>query len=352
MLFVEEYRDELCRYVKANRQLFDALNSKNIMITGAAGLIGSYIVDLIITANREFNININVIAIDRNAQLLDSRFPAEYSEIKKVIVDVSDNDLSDCEADYLIHAASNTSPIDYAQKPIDTIRTNSVGTYKMLEYCIKNNIKRFMFCSSVEAYGQNNGDVDFFDEKYSGYVDCNTVRAGYPSGKRASEAMCNAFASEHESFDFVISRIGRIYGPTVINGDAKAPTMFIRNAVNGEDIVLKSDGMQEYSFGYVADCAIAMLTILVKGERGHAYNIADERVVRLREFAQICAEAGGTKVIFDKPNTIESAGYSKITKALMKTDKLFNLGWSPKSSLEDGIINTVKYLKELKEINL
>ncbi len=352
MLFIKEYCDELSCYVKANRQLFDALNSKKVMITGAAGLIGSYIIDLIVTANREFDTNIKVVAIDRNSELLESRFPAEYSEIKKTILDVSQMDIPDDEVDYCIHAASNTSPIDYAQKPIDTIRTNSIGTYKMLEYCIRNNVKRFMFCSSVEAYGQNNGDVDFFDEKYSGYVDCNTLRAGYPSGKRASEAMCNAFAAEYENFDFVISRIGRIYGPTVIEGDAKAPTMFIRNAINGEDIVLKSDGMQEYSFGYVADCAIAMLIILVKGEQGHAYNIADERIVRLREFAQKCAEAGGTKVIFDKPNAIESAGYSKITKALMKTDKLFNLGWSPKSSLEEGIMNTVKYLKELKEINL
>ena len=348
MLNIKEYREELHSYVQANETTFRALSGKTIMITGAAGLIGSYIIDLVLTANRIFNTSIKIVALDRDRELMAKRFSPELTDVEGYVLDVTEDELPRVNADYVIHAASNTSPIDYAQKPIDTVKTNSIGTFKMLEYCVENNVSRFMFCSSVEAYGQNLGDVDFFDEKYSGYVDCNTVRAGYPSGKRVSEAMCNAFAAEYKDFDFVTARIGRIYGPTVIEGDAKAPTMFIRNAVNGENIVLKSDGMQEYSYAYVADCAMAMIVILVNGERGQAYNIADDRIVRLREFAEACAKAGGTKVIFELPNAIKAAGYSKITKALMNTDKLSSLGWSPKTTLEEGITNTVNYLKYIK----
>lgn len=345
MLFIKEYRAELEHYISRNAELFMALKNKTILITGAGGLIGSYITDLMVIANLQLDTNIRIIAVDRDKDLMDERFSDDITEITKLVADVTDDDLPVYDVDYVIHAASNTSPIDYAQKPIDTVKTNSIGTYRMLEYHINVNAKRFMFCSSVEAYGRNNGDVDFFDEDYSGYVDCNTVRAGYPSGKRVSEAMCNAFAAEYEDFDFVTVRIGRIYGPTVLNNDTKAPTMFIRNAVNGENIVLKSDGMQEYSYGYVADCAIAMLTVLVKGESGQAYNIADDRVVRLREFAEIAAQIGGTSVIYEVPSAVENAGYSKITKALMCTDKLKSLGWKAEMSLQDGIFHTIKLLK-------
>ena len=348
MLFIQDYRDELSRYVSHNEALFRALDGKAILITGAGGLIGSYMADLTITANRALNTRIRIIAVDRNRALLDRRFPDEFGEITKLAADVNEDELPPLGADYVIHAASNTSPVDYAQKPVDTVKTNSIGTYRMLEYCIRAEAKRFLFCSSVEAYGRNNGDVDFFTEDYSGYVDCNTVRAGYPSGKRVSEAMCNAFAAEYPHFDFTIARIGRIYGPTVLENDAKAPTMFISNAVNGENIVLKSDGLQEFSFGYVADCAIAMFTILLEGERGQAYNIADDRVVRLREFAETAAQIGGSRVIFELPTAVEAAGYSKITKALLCTDKLKTLGWRVDTPLYDGIFNTVKYLKDLK----
>ncbi len=349
MLFLHNFQKELENYVTDNKTVFLSLSDKTIFITGAAGLIGSYIIDLIITSNDLFNTNIKVFAADIDAKLLNERFPDTYNEtVKKFVFDVNEDAIPiDC-TDYVIHAASNTSPTDYATKPIATMRTNIIGTDRLLSHFCDKGIRRFVFCSSVEAYGQNNGDVDEFTEDYSGYVNCNTLRAGYPSAKRASEALCNAYAEEFKTLDFTIARIGRIYGPTVIWGDAKAPTQFIMNAVNGEDIVLKSAGTQEFSYGYVGDCAMAMLYILIKGEKGNAYNIADpvSRVL-LRYFAESCAVAGGTSLIAGEPTAAEKAGYSKITKAVMNTDKLSALGWTAKYDVRDGVLRTVNYLKEL-----
>lgn len=349
MLFIHNYKNELEDYVNQNKDWLSAFSSKSLFITGAAGLIGSYIIDLIITANEKFNTNITVFAVDKDEKLLNERFPDKYNDtVKKFICDVNEDDIPVDYADYVIHAASNTSPTDYATKPITTMRTNIIGTDRLLAHFCNKGIKRFMFCSSVEAYGQNNGDVDEFFEDYSGYVNCNTLRAGYPSAKRASEALCNAYAEEFKAFDFVISRIGRIYGPTVILGDAKAPTQFIMNAVKGEDIVLKSAGTQEFSYGYVGDCAIAMLKILADGKPGQAYNIADPNSrVLLRDFAQNCAIAGGKALVTSEPTAAEKAGYSKITKAVMNTDKLVSLGWSARFNVSDGVFRTVNYLKEL-----
>ena len=342
-----EYKKELEIYLSEFSDVFKKLSDSTVLITGAAGLIGNYIVDLLMAKG-----DIKVVAIDRHEERMNARFGDYKENFVSVIGDVNDAVFCDkvfCEnkPDYVIHAASNTSPLDYANKPVDTICTNIIATHNLLECVRKYNLKRFMFCSSVEAYGTGSDDVEFFDELYSGYVDCNTVRAGYPSGKRASEAMCNAYMSEY-GVDFVNARIGRIYGATVIPEDTKAPTQFIGNAVRNEDIVLKSPGTQVFSFGYVGDCATGMLKMLTHGEKGSVYNVADcEGGIMLRDFASAAAAAGGKEVVFDLSTDLAKAGYSKVTRAVLSVEKLEKLGWKSLYNHIEGAKRTVKYLKEL-----
>ena len=348
MIDEDKYKEELRQYVVENESLMRQLGGGRFLITGAAGLIGSYVADLLAVSKLEFGIDVKVIACDRDAQLMKQRFHLISSDVVEChVIDICRDELPDCKVDYIIHAASNTSPTDYAEKPIDTIWTNVYGTKRLCDFAVSKKVKRFLFCSSVEAYGRNNGDVEAFREDYSGYVDCNTVRANYPTSKRCSEALLNAYGSECPGFDFVIARIGRFYGPTVIAGDSKAPSQFISNAVNGEDIVMKSDGSQLYSWGYVGDCATALLTLIAKGIRGEAYNIADPQSCRtLKDFATIAASAGDVSIRFVEQSAIEKAGYSKITKAVLDVSKLQSLGWSAKTHLETGIPLTVNYLKK------
>ena len=351
MIFATGYTEELQRYVADNEEVFKGLSGARVFISGAAGLIGSYVIDLLIASNCLLNTGVMAYAVDKNGALLEQRFPDTYADtVRRLVLDVNVDDFTGVKADYVIHAASNTSPIDYATKPVDTIQTNVIGTDRLIQFALSVGAKRFLFCSSVEAYGANNGDVDKFTETYSGYVDCNTLRAGYPSAKRVSEALCNAYMAQYMDFDFVTARIGRIYGPTVIEGDAKAPSQFINNAVEGQPIVMKSDGMQQYSYGYVGDCAMALLFILLKGEKGQAYNVADPgSCVLLRDFAQAAAKAGHTETTFVVPTAVEAAGYSKITKATMDTTKLESLGWRAMYAMQQGVDRTVAYLKEIEE---
>ena len=328
------------------------LDNSVIAITGAAGLIGTYCIYIIDYYNNNFGGNIKVVAIDRNAEEVRNRFSEclKKDYFSYIIGDVNDPDFTKSilndPIDYLIHAASNTSPIEYAKDPVGTIATNTIATYNLLDFSVKNNVKRFMFCSSVEKYGANRGDVDDFDEEYCGYLNSNIPRSAYPSGKIAAESMCASYKAQYD-LDYVISRIGRIYGPTVILSDTKAPTQFIMNAVRGENIVLKSDGMQLFSYCYVGDCASAIFYILANGESSEAYNIADPNSkIRLKEFASFAAKAGNTECIFEKQTSLEMSGYSKITKATMNTDKLISIGWKPSINIENGIKLTVDYLKE------
>lgn len=343
-----EYQYELLDYVRSF-PILDAYAGKTVMIAGAAGLIGTYIVDLLMKKNEADDANITIIAIDRNEKELNNRFGDYISDknFKSYVLDVTNPIPRDLpRADYLIHAASNTSPLDYGNHPVDTFKANTIGTYYLLEFANEKKVGRFLFCSSVEAYGKNRGDVEEFDENYSGYIDCNTPRAAYPTGKRASEAMCASYRAEF-GLDYVNARIGRFYGPTVIAGDTKAPTQFIMNGVNDEDILLKSDGTQIFSWGYVGDCATGILYMLIKGESGQVYNISDRNsVVMLRDFAETVAKNAGTNIVFTHQNTAELAGYSKITKAVLDTSRLEDLGWRAKYDVAEGIARTIRYLKK------
>ncbi len=198
----------------------------------------------------------------------------------------------------------------------------------------------------MEIYGENRNDVDKFDEEYLGYINCNTTRAGYCESKRLGEALCNAFASQ-KGQDFVIGRFSRVYGPTMSPEDSKAIAQFIRKAAAGEDIVLKSEGNQLYSYTYAADAATAALCLLLEGKSGSAVNIADSASdIRLKDLASLLAKEAGTKVVFELPDSAEKAGYSTATKAVLDTTKIEQLGWRAMTPLDQGLRKTVQILRE------
>ena len=252
---------------------WEFLNNKTVLIVGATGMISSTIIDILMLRNKEFSQHIHIIAISRNEEKAKRRFAAYWND---TCFTYSSHDITTPlpelgDIDYILHAASNTHPRAYATDPIGTITANVQGTYHLLAYAASHHCERFFFFSSVEIYGENRNDVDKFDEEYLGYINCNTTRAGYCESKRLGEALCNAFASQ-KGQDFVIGRFSRVYGPTMSPEDSKAIAQFIKKAVSGEDILLKSEGNQLYSYTYVVDAATAALCLLLQGENGSAVN--------------------------------------------------------------------------------
>lgn len=337
------YKAELSDILSTNES-FEILKNKVIVITGARGLIGSELIETILYANEKYDLNCKIYGIVRNVEAAKERFKQykNSNDLYLIQADINKDRIPiDEEIDYFIHGASNTHPMYYSTRPIETILTNTIGTNHVLEFASKHECKRFLFLSSVEIYGENKGDVDKFTEDYLGYIDSNTLRAGYPEGKRLGETLCQAYIKE-KNLDCVIPRISRAYGPGILKEDSKALSQFIQKAVNKEDIVLKSKGTQLYSYIYAADVVSAILFLMEHGETGEAYNLAGvESDVTLADLANYIAQTAGTKVIFNIPDEIESAGYSKATKALMDTTKIKKLGWHSQYSIKDGIRRTL-----------
>lgn len=324
------------------------LNGCSMMISGATGMIGSFLIDVLM----EKGLDLTVYALGRNAQKAKSRFERWWNDRRFVFVECDINRgvaLDVKTVDYVFHAASNTHPVAYATDPIGTITTNIIGTDNLLRFAAEHGTCRVLFASSVEVYGENRGDQEKFNEDYCGYLNCNTLRAGYPESKRAGEALCQAYIRQ-KGLDVVIPRLARTYGPTMLMSDTKALSQFLKKGIAGEDIVLKSEGTQLFSYTYVADAVSGVLYCLLHGECGEAYNIADSASdIMLRDLAGIIAGFAGKQVVFDLPDATERAGYSTATVAVMESEKIRTLGWKAQYTIQTGLERTIRILKEDRE---
>lgn len=344
------YLDDL-NYLSGLNLPWNKLKNKSIMISGATGLIGSTIVDLIMNLNK-YGLNCSVFALGRSKERMQKRFKYCFDNILFHFIqyDVNSPLLMESEKtiDYIMHLASNTHPLQYSTDPIGTITTNIIGLKNLLDFSLMHNTKRFVFVSSCEIYGENRGDIEKFNEEYCGYINSNTLRAGYPESKRCGESLCQAYIKQ-KNIDVVIPRLPRIYGPTLLKTDSKAMSQFLHKAIMQEDIVLKSLGNQFYSFLHVIDCVSGLLTIFLKGKCGESYNLADENSdITLKELAKIIADYANRRIIFDTPDDIESYGYSKVTKSLLDPSKIKKLGWNCKYDIKTGVIRTLDILKEIE----
>lgn len=319
-----------------------------ILISGATGLIGSVLVDVIMTCNTECHAQFNVIAVARNEICAKSRFEKYFGrdDFKFIAHDVNEPFSEVDKVDYIIHAASNTHPMAYSSDPIGTIKANVIGTDNLLQLAVKNPGTRFVFLSSVEVYGECPETQEAFKETDFGYLDCNQVRAGYPESKRVGEALCRAYESQY-GVDVVIARLCRVYGSTMRWDDSKALAQFVKKAVNGEDIILKSEGQQYYSYIHVFDAVSAIFHIMTYGKSGEAYNVSSALSnVKLIDLAEKLASIAGTKVVFELPDELERSGYSKATRAILDNSKLKALGWSEIYDIDSGLKSTVELLKK------
>lgn len=317
------------------------INRGSFLITGATGLIGSCLIDVLVAANKKGS-SFKIFALGRSKERIAKRFGNEVVPIEQ---DISIPLNEEEKYDYIIHCASNADPKSYAVQPVETILTNVIGSKNILDYCRKHISTRMLLTSTFEVYGSIDG-VSSYREDMSGVIDQTRLRNGYPESKRCCELLLRSYVDEYQ-INAVIARLPSVYGPTMLKNDSKAHAQFIRNALNRENIVLKSKGEQRRTYCYVIDAVSGMFKVLFDGVKGEVYNISNEKsVASIADVAHACAEIAGTKVIFDMPDEIEAKGFSRPQDCILDNTKLKNLRWSAKYSLHDGLMETIGYLEE------
>lgn len=332
------YMDEINEVSKTLNKAF--IQGKSLLISGATGMICSYLIDALLVDKTYQG---TIFALTTSLENAISRFCKWKDDSRLIFIshDIRQSLVFDKHIDFVIHGASYTDPKGYAEHPIDTMLINFNGVKHMLDVAVHHSA-RFLFMSSCEIYGE--ADVELIGENYSGYLNPLDVRSCYNESKRASETLCIAYAQEH-NIEVVVPRFSRVFGPTMRMSDTKALSQFIKNAIRGEDILLKSQGTQTFSYCYVADSSRALLFLLENGKSKKAYNVANPEIFSLKEMAEMVAKFSNSKIIINFKDELQGRGYSKTTKAIQDSTQLTRLGYSFIFSINDAIKNTLNILQ-------
>lgn len=327
----------------------DSVGGCSILVTGATGLIGSAVIDLLLRYNDTHATPIRILAAGRNPEKMACRFgrQAERKEFLTVRYDAlkTDLDLGVC-ADFIIHGASNAFPAMIVKEPVETMLSNVVGLKVLLDYARQTNAKRLLFISSSEVYGRKNSGEPFSEDDY-GYIDPLDARSSYSIGKRTAETLCVSYSKEYGT-ESIIVRPGHIYGPTASPHDNRVSSAWAYSAARGEDIIMKSAGTQIRSYCYCLDCASAILKVMLNGENNCAYNISNpDSVITIRQLAGFLAAYSGTSVRMEQPTSAEKQGFNPMQNSSLNANRLLALGWKGMFSAGTGLEHTVRILREL-----
>ncbi len=327
---------------------WNSLRDKTVLVSGGGGFLAAYLVKSLLAAGRLYKLNIKVICLVRNTLGLEIRLSSYLGSPDLSVVQHDISQPLPCDfpcADIIVHSASQASPKFYGIDPVGTLLANTAGTMYLLEHAVKSKAEKFLFFSSGEVYGIPVDPNKLVGEKDYGYLDPINVRSCYAESKRIGETMCAAWAQQYDLHTCVV-RPFHTYGPGMALDDGRVFADFVADVVTKRDIVLKSDGLAQRPFCYIADATIGFLTVLLIGNKAEAYNIANpDTEISIRELAVLVADLfpdRGIGVQFDLP--IKSNAYlqSLITRSCPTIDKIRTLGWAPTTNLQDGFRRTIQ----------
>ena len=324
-----------------NFTLANFLDGAKFLITGATGLIGSTLVRCLLALNKDIQITCPI----RNLKKVKAIYGEEVESIRFIECNLVAylNKLTEKDNfQYIIHCASPTSGKYMTEHPVDTYMLAIDSTRAILEYARKVQTD-IVYVSSLEYYGQNFDDV-LITEDMQGYVNNTDPRSSYPLGKRAAEYLCVAYAKQFD-VNVKVARLTQTFGAGVSADDNRVFAQFARSVIEGKNIVMHTKGESAKPYCYTIDCVSAILYILLRGEKGEAYNVANqETYISIKDMANfLCTHFNlQLKVVIEEHPDM---GYAPVTKLNLSTEKLKGLGWLPRYGLYEMFDRLIKSLR-------
>ena len=322
-------------------ELSEFLNGSKILVTGATGLIGSTLVRCLLALNKGIQITCPI----RNLKKAKAIYGDDVQSIRFIECDLVEYLNSLTEKDdykYIVHCASPTVGRYMTEHPVETYMLAIDSTRAILEYARKKQTD-IVYVSSLEYYGQNFDDT-LITEDMQGYVNNTDPRSSYPLGKRAAEYLCAAYAKQFD-VNAKVARLTQTFGAGVSVDDNRVFAQLARSVIEGTNIVMHTKGESAKPYCYTTDCVSAILYILIRGEKGEAYNVANEETyISIKDMADfLCAHFNPQlKVVVEEHPEM---GYAPVTKLNLSTEKLKSLGWSPRYGLYDMFDRLIKSFK-------
>lgn len=321
------------------------LTGKNILITGAYGIIPTYLVLTLIKLNETIlkDNPCSIYALGRNIAKAKAKFGESLSKINFLTQDVCKKIKLDIKFDYIVHAASFASPKYYGASPVDVMTPNIIGTKNLLDLCKTNPQCRFLFISTSEVYSISKQPSEFLHEEILGAGDPLVLRNCYSESKRAGETLCASYKHQY-GVDTIVVRPFHSYGPGMPLDDGRVFADFVKNIVNNEDIILSSNGSAIRAFCYLSDVTTGLFTTLLKGKSGLAYNLGNPMAaVAIRELANELVSIFPDKKLNLKFKNLADSNYipSRITDCLPDITRLEALNWTPRIGIKEGFKRTI-----------
>ncbi len=342
---MDKYIEEDClEYIK--RIDLSPLYNKTVLITGANGLIGTYIIYMLHLENLINGGGIKIKAVSRSkpCEALADIFEQNYRFDSEDLNSMDFDKLKD-KADYIIHGATYAQPGKFLRNYMDTIHLNTIITEKLLQKAKKDSAA-ILFLSSSEIYGEPDKDNIPTLESYPGFCSPVNVRAVYSESKRMGETMCFAYR-HYEGVNAKVARISMTYGPGVKGDDERVLGQFIRRALEQKKISMVDDGSKIRTFCYIADCALMLLYIIVYG-RDFVYNVGGRDSISIKTLAQAICSVTGSTLTFDNLEKKQGVEEIKVSpdKVQLDISKICSeFGFTQFKPFREGLVRTVEWNK-------